>query len=398
MRHASDEEPFSALAFKVMTDPYVGSLTFLRVYSGVLKTGSYVYNSAKGKRERIGRILKMHANHREDVEFVRTGDIAAAVGLKYTGTGDTMCDGDNPILLESMQFPEPVINIAIEPKTREEEEKMVVALKKLSEEDPTFKSHIDTESGQTIISGMGELHLEVIVDRLLREWKVNANIGKPQVAYRETIRRKARGEGKIIRQTGGRCQYGHAVIEVEPLEGEEDFQFEDRIAGGVIPKEFIPAVQSGIEESILIGQLAGYPLIKIKVSLIDGSYHDVDSSEIAFKIAGSYALRDGILKAEPVLLEPLMKIEVTVPEEYMGDVISDLNARRGDIYSMEPKSGAEIIKADVPLSEMFGYATDLRSLTQGRGTYIMQFDRYSEVPKNIAQRIIERRGYSKLSI
>ncbi|HHX94353.1 MAG TPA: elongation factor G [Clostridia bacterium] len=398
VRHASDEEPFSALAFKVMTDPYVGSLTFLRVYSGVLKTGSYVYNSAKGKRERIGRILKMHANHREDVEFVRTGDIAAAVGLKYTGTGDTMCDGDNPILLESMQFPEPVINIAIEPKTREEEEKMVVALKKLSEEDPTFKSHIDTESGQTIISGMGELHLEVIVDRLLREWKVNANIGKPQVAYRETIRRKARGEGKFIRQTGGRGQYGHAVIEVEPLEGEEDFQFEDRIAGGVIPKEFIPAVQSGIEESILIGQLAGYPLIKIKVSLIDGSYHDVDSSEIAFKIAGSYALRDGILKAEPVLLEPLMKIEVTVPEEYMGDVISDLNARRGDIYSMEPKSGAEIIKADVPLSEMFGYATDLRSLTQGRGTYIMQFDRYSEVPKNIAQRIIERRGYSKLSI
>lgn len=398
IRHPSDEEPFSALAFKIMTDAYVGNLTFFRVYSGVLKTGSYVYNSAKQKRERIGRILKMHANHREDAEFVRTGDIVAAVGLKHTTTGDTMCDETKPILLESMQFPEPVIDIAIEPKTREEEEKMVLALKKLSDEDPTFRSHIDAETGQTIISGMGELHLEIIVDRLLREWKVNANIGKPQVAYRETIRGAAKGEGRFIRQTGGRGQYGHVVIQVEPLEGEEDFEFEDCVVGGVIPKEYIPAVQSGIRESMLSGLLAGFPVIKVKVSLVDGSYHDVDSSEMAFKIAGSYALRDGMLKADPVLLEPVMKVEVTVPEEYMGDVISDLNSRRGDISSMEPRSGAQIIKAVVPLSEMFGYATDLRSLTQGRGTYVMQFDKYNEVPKNISQKIIDKRGYSKLSI
>ena len=397
LRYPSDDEPFSALAFKIMTDAYVGNLTFLRVYSGVLKTGSYVYNSAKDKKERIGRILKMHANHREDMELVKTGDIVAAVGLKYTGTGDTLCSQEAPILLESMEFPEPVIDIAIEPRTREDEEKMAVALKKLSDEDPTFQSHIDAETGQTIISGMGELHLEVIVDRLLREWKVNANVGKPQVAYREAIKKKAKGEGKYIRQTGGHGQYGHVVIEVEPLEGEEDFEFEDRIAGGIIPKEFIPAIKSGIEESSMSGLLAGYPIIRLKVTLVDGSFHDVDSSEMAFKVAASFALRDGILKAEPVLLEPVMKVEVTVPEEYMGDVISDLNARRGDISNMEARSGAQIIKALVPLSEMFGYATDLRSLTQGRGTYVMQFEQYNEVPKNISQKIVEKRGYSLLS-
>lgn len=396
VRHPSDDEPFSALAFKIVTDPYVGNLAYLRVYSGVLKTGSYVYNSAKEKRERVGRILKMHANHREDAEFVRTGDIVAAVGLRHTGTGDTLCDQDAPILLESMQFPEPVIDIAIEPRTHDEEEKMALALKKLSDEDPTFRSHIDPETGQTIISGMGELHLEIIVDRLLREWKVNANVGKPQVAYRETIRGKAKGDGRFIRQTGGHGQYGHAVIEVEPLEGEEDFEFEDKIVGGTIPKEYIPAVKSGIRESMMNGLLAGYPVIKLKVTLLDGSYHDVDSSEMAFKIAGSQALRNGILKADPVLLEPVMKVEVTVPEEYMGDVIADLNARRGDIFYMEPRFGAQVINAMVPLSEMFGYATDLRSVTQGRGTYVMQFEKYSEVPKNIAQKIIEKRGYSRL--
>ena len=398
VRHPSDDEPFSALAFKIMTDPFVGNLTFLRVYSGILKTGSYVYNSAKGKRERVGRILKMHANHREDADFVRTGDIVAAVGLKYTTTGDTMCDENEPILLESMLFPEPVIDIAIEPKTHDEEEKMSIALRKLSDEDPTFRTHTDVETGQTIISGMGELHLEIIVDRLLREWKVNANIGKPQVAYREAIRSKAKGEGKFVRQTGGHGQYGHVVIEVEPFEGEEEFIFEDRIVGGAIPREYISAVQNGIKESMLNGLLAGYPVIKLKVTLIDGSYHDVDSSEMAFKIAGSMALKNGMQKADPVLLEPVMKVEVTVPEEYMGDVIADLNSRRGDISSMDSRSGAQIIKALVPLSEMFGYATDLRSVTQGRGTYVMQFGKYYDVPKNIAQKIIEKRGFSKLSI
>ena len=398
VRHPSDDEPFSALAFKIMTDPFVGNLTFLRVYSGILKTGSYVYNSAKGKRERVGRILKMHANHREDADFVRTGDIVAAVGLKYTTTGDTMCDENEPILLESMLFPEPVIDIAIEPKTHDEEEKMSIALRKLSDEDPTFRTHTDVETGQTIISGMGELHLEIIVDRLLREWKVNANIGKPQVAYREAIRSKAKGEGKFVRQTGGHGQYGHVVIEVEPFEGEEEFIFEDRIVGGAIPREYISAVQNGIKESMLNGLLAGYPVIKLKITLIDGSYHDVDSSEMAFKIAGSMALKNGMQKADPVLLEPVMKVEVTVPEEYMGDVIADLNSRRGDISSMDSRSGAQIIKALVPLSEMFGYATDLRSVTQGRGTYVMQFGKYNDVPKNIAQKIIEKRGFSKLSI
>lgn len=396
VRRPSDDEPFSALVFKIMTDSYVGNLAFLRVYSGVLKTGSYVYNSTKGKRERVGRILKMHANHREDVEVVRTGDIVAAVGLKYTSTGDTLCDQDAPIIVESMQFPEPVIDIAIEPRTHDEEEKMALALKRLSDEDPTFRNHIDSETGQTIISGMGELHLEIIVDRLLREWKVNANVGTPQVAYRETVHGKAKGEGKFVRQTGGHGQYGHVVIEVEPYDGEEEFEFEDRIVGGSIPKEYIPAVKNGIRESMFNGLLAGYPIINLKATLIDGSYHDVDSSEMAFKIAGSQALRDGMAKAKPMLLEPLMKVEVTVPDEYMGDVISNLNARRGDVFSMVPQSGAQIIKAMVPLAEMFGYATDLRSLTQGRGTYVMQFERHSEVPKNIAQKIIEKRGYNKI--
>jgi len=393
VRKSSDKEPFAALAFKIMSDPYVGNLTFFRVYSGVLKTGSYIYNSARKNRERIGRILKMHANHREEVDMVRTGDIAAAVGLKHTTTGDTLCEENNPILLEAMQFPEPVIDIAIEPKTREDQEKMIIALKKLADEDPTFRSYIDPETGQTIISGMGELHLEVIVDRLLREWHVNAKVGKPQVAYRETIRKKSKGEGKFIRQTGGRGQYGHAVIEIEPLDTGEEYIFENSIVGGVIPKEFVPAVDQGIRESVENGVLAGYPVINVKVSLIDGSYHDVDSSEMAFKVAGSYAFKDAVSKADPVLLEPIMKVEVIVPEEYMGDVIADLNSRRGDIESMEPRSGAQVIRVHVPLSEMFGYATDLRSLTQGRGTYVMQFSHYDEVPKNIAQKIIEKRGY-----
>ncbi|NLO89521.1 MAG: elongation factor G [Clostridia bacterium] len=392
-RKSSDDEPFSALAFKIMSDPYVGSLTFIRVYSGVLKTGSHVYNSVKKKRERLGRILKMHANHREDVEMIRTGDIAAAVGLKHTATGDTLCDENNPILLESMDFPDPVIDIAIEPRTKEDQEKMALALKKLAEEDPTFKSHIDPESGQTIISGMGELHLEVIVDRLLREWHVNAKVGKPQVAYRETIRKRARGEGRFVRQTGGRGQYGHAVLEIEPLTSGKEYVFESKIAGGVIPKEFIPAVDQGVRESLESGFLAGYPVINVKATLVDGSFHEVDSSEMAFKVAGSYAFRNAFRKAEPVLLEPIMDVEVIVPEEYMGDVIADLNSRRGDIQSIESRSGAQAIKAFVPLAEMFGYATDLRSLTQGRGTYVMRFNSYDEVPKNIADEIIKRRGF-----
>ena len=393
VRRSSDDEPFSALAFKIMSDPYVGNLAFFRVYSGILKAGSYIYNPGKDVRERIGRILKLHANHREEVASVRTGDIVAAVGLKKTSTGDTLCDEAHPILLEPMQFPEPVIDIAIEPKTREDQEKMAVALKKLSDEDPTFKSHIDEETGQTIISGMGELHLEIIVDRLVREWHVGANVGKTQVAYRESIRERAKAEGRFVRQTGGRGQYGHVVIELEPVQPGEDFVFEDKIVGGVIPKEYITAVEKGIREAMENGVLAGYPVINVKATLIDGSYHDVDSSEVAFKIAGAYAFRSAFPKAGPVLLEPIMKVEVVVPEEYMGDVISDLNSRRGDISSMEPRPGAQLISARVPLAEMFGYATDMRSLTQGRGTYVMQFAGYEEIPKNISQKIIEKRGY-----
>ncbi|SMB88817.1 translation elongation factor 2 (EF-2/EF-G) [Thermanaeromonas toyohensis ToBE] len=390
-RQASDNEPLAALAFKIMADPYVGKLTFIRVYSGTLKPGTYVYNSTKGKRERIGRILRMHANHREEVGEAFAGDIIAAVGLKETTTGDTLCDEQHPIILESMDFPEPVISVAIEPKTKADQEKMGLALQRLAEEDPTFRMHTDPETGQTIISGMGELHLEIIVDRLLREFKVGANVGKPQVAYKETIRRPVRAEGKYIRQTGGRGQYGHVILELEPLEPGKGYEFVNKIVGGVVPKEYIPAVDAGIREAMENGVLAGYPLVDIRATLVDGSYHEVDSSEMAFKIAASQALKDGVKRANPVLLEPIMKVEVTVPEEYMGDVIGDLNARRGRIEGMEPRGGAQVIRAYVPLAEMFGYATDLRSRTQGRGTYVMQFSHYSEVPANLAEEIIKRR-------
>lgn len=388
-REASDDTPFSALAFKIMTDPYVGKLTFFRVYSGVLKSGSYVYNSTKNRKERIGRILLMHANHREETDEVCTGDIAAAVGLKETTTGDTLCDDKNPIILESMKFPEPVISVAIEPKTKADQEKMGISLQKLSEEDPTFKTHIDNETGQTIISGMGELHLEIIVDRLLREFKVSANVGKPQVAYKETIRKKVKTEGKFVRQSGGRGQYGHVVMELEPLTPGEGFKFENKIVGGTIPKEYIPAVEAGIKEAMENGTLAGYPVIDVKATLFDGSYHEVDSSEMAFKIAASIAFKEGMKKANPVLLEPVMKVEVVVPEEFMGDVMGDINSRRGRIEGIEPRAGAQVIRAYVPLAEMFGYATDLRSKTQGRGTYTMQFSHYEEIPKNITEKIIK---------
>ncbi|WP_406677326.1 elongation factor G [Moorella sp. ACPs] len=390
-RHSSDNEPFAALAFKIMADPYVGKLTFFRVYSGTIKSGSYVYNSTKGRRERIGRILRMHANHREEVDEAYAGDIAAAVGLKETTTGDTLCDEQHPIVLEAMEFPEPVISVAIEPKTKADQEKMSLALQKLAEEDPTFKMHTDPETGQTIISGMGELHLEIIVDRLLREFKVGAKVGRPQVAYKETIRRPVKAEGKFIRQTGGRGQYGHVVIEVEPQEPGKGYEFVNKIVGGVVPKEYVPAVDAGVQEAMSNGVLAGYPVVDVRVSLVDGSYHEVDSSEMAFKIAGSLAFKDAAKKAGPVLLEPIMKVEVVVPEEYMGDVIGDLNARRGRVEGMEPRAGAQVIRAFVPLAEMFGYATDLRSRTQGRGTYVMQFDHYEEVPQNIAAEIIAKR-------
>lgn len=389
-RESSDDAPFSALAFKVMTDPYVGKLTFVRVYSGHLKAGSYVYNATKGKRERVGRILKMHANHREEIEEVFAGDIVGIVGLKNTSTGDTLCDEDSQVILESMEFPDPVIQIAIEPKTKVGQDKMSVALQKLSEEDPTFRAYTDEETGQTIIAGMGELHLEVIVDRLLREFKVEANVGKPQVAYRETIRKPVKVEGKFIRQSGGRGQYGHVWLEVEPLEAGAGYEFVDKIVGGVVPKEYIPAVSAGVEEAMHSGILGGYPVVDIRVTLYDGSYHEVDSSEMAFKIAGSMALKEALKKGDPVLLEPMMKVEVTVPEEYMGDVIGDINSRRGRVEGMDSHAGAQIIRCIVPLSEMFGYATDLRSRTQGRGNYVMQFSHYEEVPKNIAEKIISK--------
>lgn len=389
-RISSDDETFSALAFKIMTDPYVGRLTFFRVYSGVLKSGSYVLNSTKGKRERIGRILQMHANSREEITEVHAGDIAAAVGLKDTTTGDTLCDEKSPVILESMNFPEPVIDIAIEPKTKADQDKMGIALAKLGEEDPTFRTHTNEETGQTIISGMGELHLEVIVDRLQREFKVEANVGKPQVAYRETFRATAKVEGKFIRQSGGRGQYGHVWIEFEPLEPGTGFQFENKIVGGVVPREYIPAVQAGIEESMKNGVLAGYPLVDLKATIFDGSYHDVDSSEMAFKIAGSMALKAAKDKCNPVILEPIMKVEVNVPEDYMGDVMGDLNSRRGRIEGMESRSGAQLIHSKVPLSEMFGYSTTLRSRTQGRGTYSMEISHFEEVPKSIAEEIIAK--------
>ncbi len=390
-RVSADSEPFSALAFKIMTDPYVGKLTFFRVYSGILKSGSYVYNSTKGKRERIGRLLQMHANHREEIPEAYAGDILAAVGLKDTATGDTLCDEDQAVVLESMEFPDPVIDVAIEPKTTADQEKMGVALQKLAEEDPTFRVRTDAETGQVLIAGMGELHLEIIVDRLLREFRVDANVGKPQVAYKETIRNTVKGVGKHVKQSGGHGQYGHCVVEFSPLEPGSGFVFENKIVGGVIPKEFIAPVEAGIRESLQNGILAGFPVVDVKAVLLDGSYHEVDSSEMAFKVAGALAFKDGAAKAKPVLLEPIFKLEVLVPDEYMGDVIGDLNARRGRVEGMEPRSGVQAIRGYVPLSSMFGYATDLRSKTQGRGTYVMQFSHYDEVPKNIAEGIIDKR-------
>lgn len=387
-RHASDDEPFSALAFKIVTDPYVGKLAYFRVYSGVLKAGSYVMNSAKGKRERIGRILQMHANKREEIEEIHAGEIAAAVGLKDTGTGDTLCDEKNQVILENMEFPEPVISVAIEPKTKASQDKMALALAKLAEEDPTFKTYTDEETGQTIIAGMGELHLDIIVDRLLREFKVEANIGNPQVSYREGIRKAAEGEAKYARQSGGRGQYGHAKIRIEPNEPGAGFVFENAIVGGAIPKEFIGPTQQGIEEALQSGIIGGYEVLDVKVTLYDGSYHEVDSSEMAFKIAGSMAVRDALAKADPVLLEPTMKVEVTTPEEYMGDVIGDINSRRGRMEGMELVAGAQIVTAYVPLAEMFGYATSLRSSTQGRANYSMIFDHYEEVPASIAEEVV----------
>jgi len=388
-REAEDDAPFSALAFKIMTDPYVGKLAFFRAYSGVLEAGSYIYNSTSENRERIGRILQMHANHREERDSVYAGDLAAAVGLKNTSTGDTLCDPDHPIILESMEFPEPVISVAIEPKSQADEDKLSQSLMKLAEEDPTFQVRSDEETGQTIIKGMGELHLEVIVDRLLREFKVDANIGKPRVAYRETITRKVEDvEGKFIRQSGGRGQYGHVIIDLEPLEEGGGFQFEDEIKGGAIPKDYIGPVEDGIEEAMENGIQAGYPVVDIQVTLKDGSFHEVDSSEMAFKIAGSMAFREAAKRARPRILEPVMEVEVVVPEDYMGDVIGDLNGRRGRIEGMERRANAQVVKAYVPLAEMFGYATDLRSKTQGRATYTMQFSHYEKTPKNVAKEIL----------
>jgi elongation factor G len=389
-RPADDAKPFSALAFKIMADPYVGKLTFFRVYSGKLDSGSYVFNSTKGRKERVGRILQMHANHREEIEAVYTGDIAAAVGFKDTTTGDTLCDDKHPIILESMVFPEPVISVAVEPKTKADQDKMGVALARLAEEDPTFRMYTDPETGQTIIQGMGELHLEIIVDRMLREFKVDCTVGKPQVAYRETVRKTVKAEGRFIRQSGGRGQYGHCWLELEPQEPGGGFVFESKIVGGVIPKEYINPIEAGVKEAMESGVLAGFPVVDVKVTVYDGSYHDVDSSEMAFKIAGSMGFKAGATKADPALLEPYMKVEVTVPEEYMGDVIGDMNSRRGRIEGMEARAGAQVIKAFVPMAEMFGYATDLRSRTQGRGVYSMEFDHYEEVPKNIAETIITK--------
>ena len=390
-RKSSDDEPFAALAFKIMTDPYVGRLSFFRVYSGMLTTGSSVLNATKGKRERMGRILQMHANHREDIESVYSGDIAAVVGLKNTTTGDTLCDEKHPIILESMEFPEPVIRVAIEPKTKAGQEKMSVALAKLAEEDPTFRTYTDEETGQTIIAGMGELHLEIIVDRLLREFKVEANVGAPQVAYKETIRKAVDQDTKYARQSGGKGQYGHVKIHVEPNESGKGYEFVNAVVGGAIPKEYIPAIDAGIQGAMLSGTVAGYPVVDVKVTLFDGSYHEVDSSEMAFKIAGSMAFKEAMRKADPTLLEPIMKVCVIVPDEYMGDVIGDLNARRGQIQGYEMRSGAQQIDAFVPLAEMFGYATDLRSRTQGRGQYTMEPSHYIELPKGLQEKLIAKR-------
>ena len=387
-RPSSDEEPFAALAFKIMADPFVGKLAFFRVYSGTREAGTYVFNATKGKRERFGRILQMHANHREEIEQVYAGDIAAAVGLKETTTGDTLCDEDHPIVLESMEFPEPVIRVAIEPKTKAGQEKLTTALLRLAEEDPTFKTYTDQETGQTIIAGMGELHLEIIVDRITREFKVEATVGAPQVAYREAFGRAVKAEGRYVRQSGGRGQYGHCVIEVEPLEPGAGYEFVNKIVGGVVPKEFIPAIDQGIQEAAKSGILGGYEVLDFRVTLVDGSYHDVDSSEMAFKIAGSMAFKEAMQKSQPVLLEPMMKLEITVPEEYLGDVMGDITSRRGRIEGMEARHGTQIIRGICPLSEMFGYSTDLRSRTQGRGVYSMQFSHYEAVPKSIAEKVL----------
>jgi elongation factor G len=390
VRKSSDDEPFAALAFKIATDPFVGTLTFFRVYSGVIRSGDTVYNPVKSKKERVGRILQMHSNSREEIKEVRAGDIAAAVGLKDVTTGDTLCALDDVIVLERMEFPEPVISVAVEPKTKSDQEKMGVALGKLAQEDPSFRVQTDEESGQTIISGMGELHLEIIVDRMRREFKVEANVGAPQVAYRETIRKGVEQEGKFVRQSGGRGQYGHVWLRLEPREPGEGYEFENAIVGGVVPREYIPAVDKGVQEQMENGVLAGYPLVDVKVTLYDGSYHDVDSSEMAFKIAGSMGLKEGALKASPVLLEPIMKVEVVTPEEYMGDVMGDINRRRGLVQGMEDSPTGKIIRAEVPLAEMFGYATDLRSATQGRATYSMEFEKYSEAPNSVAEAVIKK--------
>ena len=391
-RESSDEEPFSALAFKIMTDPYVGRLTFFRVYSGKMSSGSYVYNSTKDKKERVGRVLQMHANHRDEIEEVVAGDIAAGVGFKDTTTGDTLCDEKKPIILESMIFPDPVISVAIEPQTKADQERMSTALGRLTEEDPTFRMYTDQETGQTIISGMGELHLEIIVDRLQREFKVGCNVGNPQVAYRETIRNSVEAEGKFVRQSGGRGQYGHCWLRIEPQEPGVGFVFENKVVGGSVPREFIGPIEAGVKEAMESGVVAGYPVVDVKVTVFDGSYHDVDSSEMAFKIAGSMGFKEGARKAQPMLLEPYMKVEVTIPEEYMGDIIGDLNSRRGRIEGMEAVSGSQVVRAQVPLSSMFGYATDMRSKTQGRGNYSMEFDHYEEVPKSIAEEVANKKG------
>jgi elongation factor G len=389
-RHADDKEPFAALAFKIATDPFVGNLTFFRVYSGVLNSGDTIYNPVKGKKERVGRILQMHSNDRKEIKEVRAGDIAAAVGMKDVTTGDTLCDIKDKITLERMDFPEPVISVAVEPRTKPDQEKMGVAMQKLAKEDPSFHVHTDEESGQTIISGMGELHLDIIVDRMKREFQVEANVGKPQVAYRETIRKTVEQEGKFVRQSGGRGQYGHVYLKIEPLPAGEGYEFVNAIAGGVVPKEYIPAVDRGIREQMENGVVAGYPVVDCKVTLYDGSYHDVDSSEMAFKIAGSMGFRDGAKEAKPVLLEPIMKVEVVTPEDYMGDVMGDLNRRRGLPQGMEDTPSGKSIRAEVPLAEMFGYATDLRSMSQGRAVYSMEFDKYAEVPQNVADTVIRK--------
>jgi elongation factor G len=390
LRTPDDNEPFSALAFKIAADPFVGKLAFFRVYSGTLKAGSYILNPTTDRKERIGRILQMHANHREEIDTVYAGDIAAAVGLKETFTGDTLTDPDHPVILESMTFPEPVIEVKIEPKTKADQDKLAIALQRLAEEDPTFRVKTDPETAETLIAGMGELHLDVLVDRMVREFKVAANIGKPQVSYRETIRRAAEGNGRHVRQTGGKGQYGHAVIKVEPQEKGAGYEFVDKIVGGVIPREYIKPIDQGIQETLQTGIYAGYPVVDVKVTLFDGSFHDVDSSEMAFKIAGSLAIKDAFPKADPAILEPIMRVEVTMPEEFMGDVIGDLNSRRGQIEGMESRGSTQVVRAFVPLAQMFGYVTDLRSMTQGRATSSMEFSHYAEVPANLASELVQK--------